>query len=145
MAYILCPFVERLSLSPTAYSQIVAQQKSMPKSTIIVSQVVAFYIQCFSVFFQWMRPPNVEVLLAVIRSRFGHRPRCTLMSRNTSKAVCLVNTAKRLTGLLRCPQGTGLSLNHSKSLRLILSSTNPSRKVTDLSCLSSITSHASSF
>ena len=57
------------------------------------------------------------------------------MSRDTFKAVCLVNIAKRLTGLLRCLSGTGLSQNHSKSLRWILLNTNLSRKVTDLSCL----------
>ena len=59
MAYIMCPIVERLSLSPTAYSQIVAQQRSMPKCTIIVSQLVAFLSNVFSVFFHWMRPSNV--------------------------------------------------------------------------------------
>ena len=72
MAYIMCPFVERLSLSPTAYSQIVAQQRPMPKCTITVSQLVAFFLSnVFSAFFHWMRPSK---LLAVILSRFGHRP-----------------------------------------------------------------------
>ena len=60
MAYIICPFVERLSLSPTAYSQIVAQQRAMPKCTIIVSQHVAFLSNVFSVLFHWMRPCNVH-------------------------------------------------------------------------------------
>ena len=55
----MCPFVERLSFSPTAYSEIVAQQRSMSKCTIIVSQLVAFFSIFFSVFFHWMRPSNV--------------------------------------------------------------------------------------
>ena len=59
MAYIMRPFVERSSLSPTAYSQIVAQQKSMPKCTIIVSQLAVFYPMFFQYFFHWMRPSNV--------------------------------------------------------------------------------------
>ena len=46
-AYILCPFVERLFLSPAAHSQIVVQQSPMPKCAIIVSQLVAFFTQCF--------------------------------------------------------------------------------------------------
>ena len=53
------PFVERLSFSPTAYSQIVAQQRSMPKCTIICNQLVAFLSHVFSVFFHWMRPSSV--------------------------------------------------------------------------------------
>ena len=53
------PFVERLSFSPTAYSQIVAQQRSMPKCTIIGNQLVAFLSHVFSVFFHWMRPSKV--------------------------------------------------------------------------------------
>ena len=60
MEYIACPFVEPLSLSPTAYSQIVAQQRSMPKCRIIVSQLVAFLSNVFSVFFHWMRSCNVH-------------------------------------------------------------------------------------
>ena len=51
--------IERLSSSPIAYSQIVAQQRSMSKFTIIVNQLVAFFNQCFSVFFHRMRPSNV--------------------------------------------------------------------------------------
>ena len=47
----MCPFVERLSLSPTAYSQIVAEQRSTPKCTIIVGQLVALFIQCFFQYF----------------------------------------------------------------------------------------------
>ena len=60
MAYIMCLIVERLSLFHTAYSQVVAQHRSMPKSTIIVSQLVAFLSNVFSVFFHWMRPCNVH-------------------------------------------------------------------------------------
>ena len=59
MAYIMRPFVERLSLSPTAYSQIVAQQRSMPKCTIIVSQLAVFYPMFFQYFFVGCDPQNV--------------------------------------------------------------------------------------
>ena len=59
MAYTVRPFVERLFLSPTAYSQIVAQQMPMPKCTIIVSQLVAFCIQCFFSIFLIGLPSNL--------------------------------------------------------------------------------------
>ena len=76
MAYIMCPLVERLFLSPTAYSQIVAQKGPMPKCTIIVSQLVAFFLRCFffnSVFFS-LDATFKWILSAVILSWFGHRP-----------------------------------------------------------------------
>ena len=40
MAYIMCPFVEKLFLSPTAHTQMVARQRPMPKCTINVSHPV---------------------------------------------------------------------------------------------------------
>ena len=61
MAYTMCPFVGRLFfLSPTAHSQIVAQQRPTPKCTITASQLVASFIQCFffGIFFHWMRLSN---------------------------------------------------------------------------------------
>ena len=63
-----------LVLSPTAHSQIVAQQRPMPKCTIIVSQVVAFFIQCFFSIFFSLDATLKCVLLVVILSWFGHRP-----------------------------------------------------------------------
>ena len=50
-----------------------AQQRSTPKCTIIVSQLVAFY-PIFSVFFS-LDATLKCILLAAIRSRFGQRPR----------------------------------------------------------------------
>ena len=72
-------------------------------------------------------------------------PRCTLTLPNMLKAVFPVNAAKRLTDHLRCIPGTDRSPDRFKLLRWISSSTTLSRKVIDLSCLSSITSFVSSF
>ena len=47
----MCPFVERMFLSHTAHSQIVAQQRPMPKCTIIVSELVAFLSNVFLPYF----------------------------------------------------------------------------------------------
>ena len=73
MAYIMCPFVERLPLSPTAYSLIVAQQRSIIKCTIIVSQLFAFLSNVFFSIFS-LDATLKRILSAVILSRFGHRP-----------------------------------------------------------------------
>ena len=66
--------VERLSCLPLHTPRSFAQQRSMPKCTIIVSQLVALYPIFFSVFFS-LDATLKCILLAAIRSCFGQRPR----------------------------------------------------------------------
>ena len=75
MAYIMRPFAERLFWSPIANSQILAQQRPTSKCTIIVSQLVVFFIPClfFSIFFIG-RDPQMYILLATIGLNWS-RPR----------------------------------------------------------------------
>ena len=69
----LCVHLLNVSFSPTAYSEIVAQQRSMPKCTIIVSQLVSFLSNFFFSIFS-LDATLKCILLSVILSRFGHHP-----------------------------------------------------------------------
>ena len=59
MAYIMCPIVERLSLSPTAYSQIVCTADVNAQMHDHCQSTCRFLSSVFSVFFRWTRPSNV--------------------------------------------------------------------------------------
>ena len=75
MAYILCPFVERLFLSPTAHCHSFAHQRPIPISTITVGQLVTFLSNIFRQSFFIGYDPQMYIVdgrLVLIRSPFKY-------------------------------------------------------------------------